>query len=291
MKRLANPLDLHDVRELAILADIVGAIRSNAPDEPLLLIGAFARDVLLEKGLGIRISRATRDIDLAIAVEDWAHFDTLRQRLVDSGEFSPAPELQRLHFRGCKVDLLPFAGIERADRTIAWPPRHDIVMSTMGFREAMAHSIQVILPSDGRIQVPSPAALAALKLLSWRDRPALRQKDAGDLLLYIRHYASIVGLDELYEQVPDPILASTDGDNELMAAWLLGRHIGELLAAPTGHPAAASPAFRHPRDQLLVLLGRETDPQGQLSLAAEMDHANFEQNIALLGWVRKGLES
>lgn len=162
MKRLDNPLDLHDVGELAILADIVDAIRSNAPDEPLLLIGAFARDVLLEKGLGIRVSRATRDIDLAIAA---------RHRDVDPG------------FQG------------------------------------------------------------------------------------------------------------SHGDNELMAAWLLGRHMGELLAAPGGHPAAASPTLPHPRDQLLMLLGRETDPQGQLCLAAEMDHASFEKNIALLRRVRTGLES
>lgn len=61
MTQLANPLDLRHIGELALLADIVAAIRRSAPDVPLLLIGAFAREVLLEKGLGIEITRATRD--------------------------------------------------------------------------------------------------------------------------------------------------------------------------------------------------------------------------------------
>lgn len=119
MKRLTDPLDRGHVRELALLADIIAAIRRSAPDVALLLIGAFAREVLLDKGLGIPVTRATKDIDLAIAVENWNHFGSLRQRLLDSGEFTVSPERQRLYFgQSGKVDLLPFAGIERADRTI-----------------------------------------------------------------------------------------------------------------------------------------------------------------------------
>lgn len=293
MKRLADPLDLSHVRELVLLADIVGAIRGSAPDVALLLIGAFARTVLLEKGLGIEITRATRDIDLAIAVESWHDFDSLRQRLLDSRGFTAAPERQRLYFgQSGKVDLLPFAGIERADRTIVWPPQDDIEMSTLGFKEALAHSVQVILPSGVSIRVASPAALAALKLLSWRARPAgIRTKDASDLRLFIVHYEHVVGLDELYAQVPDPVLTAADGDTGLMAAWLLGRHIAAVLATPEGTPSITSPAQASPGDQLLALLEQETDREGPLRLAAEMASFELERNLELLGWIRKGLEA
>ncbi len=294
MTQLANPLDLRHIGELALLADIVAAIRRSAPDVPLLLIGAFAREVLLEKGLGIEITRATRDIDLAIAVESWSHFNSLRQHLINSGEFTAAPEQQRLYFgQSGKVDLLPFAGIERADRTIVWPPQDDIEMSTLGFREALTHSVRVILPFDVPISVASPAALAALKLLSWRARPAgIRTKDASDLLLFIVHYEKVVGLEEFYDgQVPDPIFATTNGDIGLMAAWLLGRHIAAVLATPGDNPSITPPTHVPPSDQLLNLLKQETDPLGPLRLVAEMASFELERNLELLGWVRTGLES
>lgn len=165
-------------------------------------------------------------------------------------------------------------------------------MSTLGFNEALTHSVRVILPFDVSIRVASPAALAALKLLSWQAHPAsIRTKDASDLRLFIVHYEHIVGLDELYAQVPDPVLTATDGDTGLMAAWLLGRHIAAVLTTPEGTPSVTPPVHPSPGDQLLALLEQETDPQGPLRLVAEMASFELERNLQLLDWVRTGLES
>jgi predicted nucleotidyltransferase len=38
------------------------------------LIGATARDILMTHVFGIEAGRATRDVDFAIAVEDWQQF-------------------------------------------------------------------------------------------------------------------------------------------------------------------------------------------------------------------------
>lgn len=54
---------------------------------PFFVIGATARDLILEVGYGIRSFRATRDLDLAIQIEDWKIFDTLSAALLETGQF------------------------------------------------------------------------------------------------------------------------------------------------------------------------------------------------------------
>lgn len=46
------------------------------------------------------------------------------------------------------VDLLPFGAIEKPDRTIAWPPDDQPVLSAFGFDEAAAGAVPVALPSE-----------------------------------------------------------------------------------------------------------------------------------------------
>jgi predicted nucleotidyltransferase len=51
------------------------------------LAGATARDLILVNVHGLRPGRATRDIDFGIAVENWAQFEILRERLVATNQF------------------------------------------------------------------------------------------------------------------------------------------------------------------------------------------------------------
>jgi predicted nucleotidyltransferase len=107
-----HSLDLADKQELAFLAEMMAGVYVAAPDARFLLVGAMARDLLLYHAHGIWTARATSDVDLALAVTDWAELGRLRSALLSSGAFSPHPKVSHKVFhRGRQeIDLNPFGG-------------------------------------------------------------------------------------------------------------------------------------------------------------------------------------
>lgn len=200
---MPSHIDLSDRKDLKRLADLLAAIRTAWTAGEPLLVGAMARDILLSYAHGIRIERATLDIDFAVAVETWEEFERLRQQLLDSGDFVEVPEiLRRLVFqKDTKLDLIPFDGVERSDRTIAWPPKQDEVMHVLGYREAMRDAAEVLLPDGQRVKVVSLPALATLKLFAWRDRRIRApRKDAADLWTILSNFLQAGNDDRLYTE-------------------------------------------------------------------------------------------
>ena len=87
------------------------------------VVGARARDMILVHGYGREITRATMDINLGIRVSNWDEFNKLRDTLLQSKDFTPTKEIQRLlYMEELPVDILPFGIIEQGDRNISWPP-------------------------------------------------------------------------------------------------------------------------------------------------------------------------
>ena len=122
-------------------------MRIAADALPFFIVGATARDLILQYCYGIDTGRKTRDVDFAFLVETWDAFEQVRSRLLKTGGFAEIPRVtHRLRFGDVVVDLVPFGAIERVDRTIAWPPDGSTVMSVIGFREALASTTSVILP-------------------------------------------------------------------------------------------------------------------------------------------------
>jgi predicted nucleotidyltransferase len=197
-------LDFSQNNDLRLLAALISQVRAAAGDIPFLLAGATARDLLLGHAQGIRIDRATEDVDLVFHVPDWAAFEQLRKKLLD-GEFSEIPRngIHKLRYRGTlEVDILPFGGVERPDRTIVLPPDNAFTMSMFGFTEALKSSVTIKLPDDVSVQVVSLPALAILKLSAWRERNIREPgKDAYDLRLIIRSYPDLAG-ERLFESNP-----------------------------------------------------------------------------------------
>lgn len=159
-----SSLDLSDRAALGSLARLVAAVRQAARETPLLLVGAAARDLLLAHAHGIELQRATEDTDLALAVPGWDAFLGLRAGLIASHGFTAGGPLHRLWHGDHRVDLIPFGGVERPDRTIAWPPEGAEVMSAAGLTEALATAVTVRLPQGASIDVAPLPALALLKL-------------------------------------------------------------------------------------------------------------------------------
>ncbi len=103
-------LDFSERRELREIAPVLGAVQAAATGSPVMLVGAIARDLLLLHAHGIDTVRATNDLDVAVAVPDWATFERLRVALLSKG-FRPGPVPHKLFLRDFEVDVIPCADL------------------------------------------------------------------------------------------------------------------------------------------------------------------------------------
>lgn len=111
-----------------------------------MVVGATARDHILELIHGVRPARATKDIDLRINIKSWEEFRLIREALIETGRFAATSTLQRLMYDdNFPVDIVPFGSVIEQDRTIAWPPDHEVVMNVAGFQEAYDSSLLITL--------------------------------------------------------------------------------------------------------------------------------------------------
>jgi predicted nucleotidyltransferase len=186
-----------------------------------LVVGATARTILSLGLVGRPPERATRDVDIAVEVCTWGDFERLVGKLERRGR-----GVHSFLVEGVEVDVLPYGGIEREDRTILWPDDHR--MNVRGLREAVASAETVLLPGGLTVRVPAVPALALLKLLTWWERRVLTTRDAIDLATMISWYSSGPYLDLLYEDQPD-LLGRYRFDPALAGAWLLGSQLPGLL--------------------------------------------------------------
>ncbi len=234
---------------------------------PFFVVGATARDIILEHQFDIKPGRATIDIDIGVLVAGWDQFETLKEELVHSTRFSPSKETQRLIYGdNFPVDIIPFGVIARNDASIAWPPGHEIRMSVAGFQECYQHAVFVKLSSNPEliVKVVSLAGLALLKLISWDDNPERRSKDAPDLFLIIRHYLDAGNLDRLFDEGTD-IIEEDNYDYDLASARFLGRDIGNI----------SSPATK---TKLLEILEREANSKQGHKIAMDVMQSDSYRN-------------
>ncbi len=186
------------------ILEILEAISNIAAslDIPFFVVGAAARDIILLYGYGVEIIRATEDIDLGVMVEDWDKFAQLKEAITGSGTFNQEKEPQRFFYKGnFPVDIVPFGQISKPKDTIEWPEFEGIEMSTLGFKESFDNSILVRLRTapDLEIRFASLAGLAAMKLISWKDKYPERIKDAKDLKFIMRNYIDAGNSERIYD--------------------------------------------------------------------------------------------
>lgn len=256
-----------------------------SPDLRPLLVGAMARDVLLSFAHGIPLARATQDMDFAFALESWDGFSRMRRDLLASGDFTDDPRgvAHRLIYEHShRMDLIPFGGMEREDRSIAWPPEHDVVMQVVGFREALANARKIQLPEGAVVDVASLPAQAVLKLFAWRDRRTVRPGvDAGDLRWLLSHYLDAGNQERLYTDAAH-FLAMERYDYHCASAWLIGYDARQLLQEADDSGAMAI-------GTMLQMLASQIDPDGQLTLAVDMRSGDVANALDLLTAFEAGL--
>lgn len=214
--------------QVNIIREVVRAAESQRLR--LFIVGAQARDLLLQYVYDLPIHRATDDIDFGIIVESWDEFTKLRDNLIVDKKFQPHRIMrQRLvHESDLLIDLVPFGDLEEVSGQISWPPDFSIVMSTVGFREAYDHSIEVRITDGLILRVASLPGLALMKIVAWDDRRF--ERDAQDLGLIMRHYLDAGNQDRVYSEQGDCFdLLNEEFDYEKASAHILGRDIGRLV--------------------------------------------------------------
>ena len=129
---LSEKIDALTVEVFDVIIDIADSL-----NVPFFVVGARARDWILELGYGISTMRRTEDVDLGVQVSDWNSYARFREGLTATKKFSPdKKKAQRLLYKGSfPVDIIPFGAIAEPDDRVFWPPDDGFEMSTEGFEE------------------------------------------------------------------------------------------------------------------------------------------------------------
>jgi len=237
---------------------------STRLDIPFFVVGAFARDIILEHQFDIKTRRATLDIDIGVFISEWDQFETLKDELIRSARFSPSKQKQRLIYDdNFPLDIIPFGRIEDENGSITWPPDHEIRMSIFGFQECFQHTLSVKLSSHPEliVKMVSLAGLALLKLISWDDDPERRSKNAPDLFLIMRHYLDAGNLDRLFDEGID-IIEEDSYDYDIASARFLGRDIVKISIPAT-------------KAKLIEILEREANSKQGHKIALNIIQSDF----------------
>src|SRR4051794_8863921 len=115
MSNFARSMDPDDLPFIATIRAL--AERARTAEVEMLLVGATARDIALAAEGHAPPTRATHDVDIAIMVAAMEDFAAM------TGTLTPDPDggVHTFVLDGVKVDVVPFGGVERADRSIEWP--------------------------------------------------------------------------------------------------------------------------------------------------------------------------
>jgi predicted nucleotidyltransferase len=224
----SRPLDPVTLHILSVVSSVTIELKV-----PYMVVGATARDLLLFHVFGIPVTRATADVDFAIAVDSWKSFHQLQKTLLASGEFREGKLQHRLYLRAAEeipVDIIPFGGVAEED-VIHWPPKRETAMTVTGFDDAIRTAVHVEANDSLTIPVVSLAGIAILKLFAWSDRQT-SDKDALDLYRIITTYADAGNLDRLYGN-EIRFLEQSGFDIELAGAALLGFDARQICSAET----------------------------------------------------------
>lgn len=196
---------------------------------PIFLIGATARDFVLEYGYNLPKSTKTRDIDFGVAVRDWQEYEKLKSELVKTGNFTLDSKVEHRLIENStqtKIDFVPFGEIESPPGQITFQNKSETIMNITGFTEVYKSALIVRLSVDLTLKIVSPVGLALLKLFSWNDR--FENKDASDFWLIVKNYLNIADNQErIYNEYSD-WLEEEDYDFEIAGAKLLGIDIAEI---------------------------------------------------------------
>lgn len=216
-------------KELAIphfkeVFDIIDEVLT-AHEVPYYLIGANAISLeLLKKGY--KPGRKTNDIDFAIMVSTLDHYKEISDSIQEQGLIKLDAAWRFYHKKfDVVVDLLPFGEIEEND-TIGFNER-TTDLHVLGFKEVL-EDVNEIEINETKVRIPPLPGMIVLKLVSWSDRPEVRNNDLYDILRVIEQYNNLE-YENNYKNHFDVIEEMNEFDERRFSARILGRKVKTYL--------------------------------------------------------------
>ena len=146
-EKIGNPLLIELLRKLT---DSFGRM-----DREFYVIGATARDIIVQQLLDTASTRRTKDLDIAIAIPDWDAFEQIKERLVADGFKKSNDMYQRFYYGAYEVDIVPYGVVAKEDDNIYWPPEEVVAMSVKGFDEVLSEAITVSIDDEFKVKIAS----------------------------------------------------------------------------------------------------------------------------------------
>ena len=229
ISKIIDPVTLNILKSINDKASLLGI--------DYFIVGAVARDIILNYKFGMPVERKTNDIDICIKVRSWDDFNNFVQKLSSEGLIEKSNSVHRYIFdKRTLIDIIPFGEIGRDKQEIIWPDENNLHMTVMGFDESYNNSEKIIIHQDPEIIVrfASLDGLVVLKLLAWDEKYPERKKDAQDIINIINHYLKAGNLNRLYNENSDLMELSPDTfDEKLLGARLIGRDISKWITQTT----------------------------------------------------------
>jgi predicted nucleotidyltransferase len=226
-----------------------------------LIIGAAARDLLLEHVYGARPLRATRDVDAAVSVRSWDEYEAVIDQLVQKHEFERTREPHRVRRADLLLDVVPFGDIADAAGRIEWPGG-TTAMSVLGFGDVHAAAVGIAVGDGPPIPVASLAGIGVLKLVAWGEAPHRRAQDPVDLCAIMTGYHEALG-ERLFIEHAD-LFDAEDFDLRVASSRAYGRHVAALLQTPEVRAAVLETLHANTRSDedspLTLAMGNACDP-------------------------------
>lgn len=198
---------------------------------PSFIVGATARDIILEYVYQAGIRRATDDIDFGVAVQSWEQYEKLKSAFITTKKFRSDSKMEQRLWQGrgineMKIDLVPYGGIESPAGTVTFPPT-EFEMNTKGFAEAYQNSLKLEINETTQIRIVSLPGLVILKFVAYDDRPFERQTDLQDIWFVMKNYLDAGNDDRLYADTD--LLNDENFNFRTVGSRLLGRDLAYLL--------------------------------------------------------------
>lgn len=194
-EKIGNPLLVELLRKLTD--------SFSKMDKEFYVIGATARDIVMQQLLDTESKRRTRDLDIAMAIPDWDAFEQVKQSLIVDGFEKSRDMQQRFYYGEYELDIVPYGVVAKDDDNIYWPPDEVVAMSVKGFDEVLSEAITVSIDDDFKIKIASLHGLFLLKFNAWLDRNAKTSKDAEDMSFIFSNYFLANLEREIHQEVYD----------------------------------------------------------------------------------------
>lgn len=191
------------------------------------VVGAFARDIILENIFHEKGGVATKDIDIAIQLKSWDEYKLVSEELLANYNFKKGEIVHEyISPDGIISDIIPYGGLE-SNRSVVFPG-HTREINMMGFQEVESGVLNIVFDGEVPTKVASIEGIVILKMIAWKDRqPAqISEKHVRDISLVIDTYY-LAKVSEFAVEFSD-ILDVDVFDEGMVGARALGRRMKQL---------------------------------------------------------------